>query len=97
MRSRLPRPRVALVIAHSSRYPVPEAVSTAPFVYFRFHGPKELFASGYSDVELERWAAHAKRFLGEGLDVYAYFNNDAMGDAVPDAQTLIRMVGHRAG
>lgn len=89
--------RVALVIAHSSRYPVPEAVSTAPFVYFRFHGPKELFASGYSDVELERWASHAKRFLDQGLDVYAYFNNDAMGDAVPDAQTLIRMVGHRGG
>src|ERR1700738_3423383 len=38
----------ALVISHSSRYPVPEIAATSDFVYFRFHGPTELFASSYS-------------------------------------------------
>ncbi len=92
MLSILRESRVSLVVAQSSRYPVPEVVATAPFVYFRFHGPKELFASGYSDAELKLWAAHMKRFLADGLDVYAYFNNDALGDAVPNAQTLAKMV-----
>ncbi len=84
--------QVALVIAHSSRYPVPEAAATAPFVYFRFHGPRELFASGYSDQELGEWAVHMKAFLRGGRDVYAYFNNDALGDAVPNAETLRTLV-----
>jgi uncharacterized protein YecE (DUF72 family) len=84
--------QAALVIAHSSRYPVPKVVATAPFVYFRFHGPRELFASGYSNAELEEWATHMKALLADGLDVYAYFNNDAMGDAVPNAETLMEMV-----
>jgi uncharacterized protein YecE (DUF72 family) len=82
----------ALVIAHSSRYPVPEPASTGSFVYFRFHGPKELFASCYSDQELKQWAARIKHFLRIGLDAYAYFNNDARGDAVPNARTLREMV-----
>ena len=88
----LRRHSASLAITHSSRYPVPEVVSTAPFVYFRYRGPKERFPSAYSDAELERWAAHIKAFLSDGLDVYAYFNNDALGDAVPNAQTLGRMV-----
>lgn len=84
--------QVSLVIAHSSRYPMPEVAATAPSVYFRFHGPRELFASGYSDAELRQWAAHMKAFLADGRDVYAYFNNDALGDAVPNAEALIKMV-----
>jgi uncharacterized protein YecE (DUF72 family) len=88
----LRRHNVSLVIAHSSRYPVPEVVATAPFVYFRFHGPKELFASGYSESELRHWAARIKALLVSDLDVYAYFNNDACADAVPNAETLAKMV-----
>lgn len=92
MLSLLTRYRAALVIAHSSRYPVPEATATAPFVYLRFHGPKELFASRYSTRELHAWAARIKEFLRAGHDVYAYFNNDALGDAVPNAQALRGMI-----
>jgi hypothetical protein len=36
-----------LCTAHSSRYPCVEEV-TADLVYYRFHGPKEFFASKYS-------------------------------------------------
>ena len=82
-----------LVLSHSSRYPVPGVIATAPFVYFRFHGPKALFASSYSESELEQWGAHMKAFLQKGHDVYAYFNNDAGGYAVANAATLIRIVG----
>lgn len=84
-----------LVISHSSRYPVPKAVATAPFVYFRFHGPAALFASSYSDAGLRRWGASMKAFLKEGRDVYAYFNNDVGGYALKNAQALARIVGCR--
>jgi uncharacterized protein YecE (DUF72 family) len=30
---------------------------TADFVYLRLHGDKELYASGYDDAALDRWAA----------------------------------------
>jgi uncharacterized protein YecE (DUF72 family) len=82
-----------LVISHSSRYPVPEVTSSAPFVYFRFHGPEALFASSYSDAELGRWGMQMKAFLKKGRDVYAYFNNDVGGYALDNAQTLRRIVG----
>ena len=82
----------ALVIANSSRYPSPEPTATAPFVYFRFHGPREMFASSYTDAELRQWSRHVRKFLEEGRDAYAYFNNDVEGYAVGNAHTLARMV-----
>ncbi|HZO82412.1 MAG TPA: DUF72 domain-containing protein [Candidatus Binataceae bacterium] len=87
----------ALVIAHSSRYPSPAPAATTRFVYFRFHGPRELFASSYSDAELRRWAAIARKYLEEGRDVYAYFNNDVGGYALSNAQTLMKQVGWDQG
>lgn len=88
----LRRHGAALVIAHSSRYPSPAPAATARFVYFRFHGPRELFASSYSDAELRRWAAIARGYLEEGRDVYAYFNNDVGGYALGNARTLMKMI-----
>jgi uncharacterized protein YecE (DUF72 family) len=34
-----------------------------------------------------------ERFLGEGRDVYAYFNNDEQGHAIRDALALKRLLG----
>src|SRR5713101_3679885 len=82
--------RAALVISHSSRYPVPEVEATSDFVYFRFHGPREMFASSYSDAELLGWAKMMKAFLERRRDVYAYFNNDSGGHAPRNAQLLLR-------
>lgn len=82
----------ALVIADSERYPAPEIAATAPFMYFRFHGPEAMFASSYSDRALRKWSRHMKAFLDDGVDVYAYFNNDVGGYAVLNARTLIRML-----
>ena len=52
--------KVALVVADTARkWPYYEVV-TADFMYLRLHGDKELYASGYSDEALERWARRIK-------------------------------------
>jgi uncharacterized protein YecE (DUF72 family) len=53
----LRRHQVALVVADTAgRWPLLEDL-TADFVYLRLHGDKELYASGYGDAALDRWAA----------------------------------------
>lgn len=48
--------KVALVVADAAgKWPYFEDV-TADFMYLRLHGDKELYASGYSQEALERWA-----------------------------------------
>ena len=48
--------RIALVVADTAgRWPLLEDL-TADFVYLRLHGDVELYASGYSDAALDRWA-----------------------------------------
>jgi uncharacterized protein YecE (DUF72 family) len=65
---------------------------TAGFVYVRLHGSRELYVSGYTDEELERWAERIRRWArpedGPALDVYVYFDNDARGHAPHDARRL---------
>jgi uncharacterized protein YecE (DUF72 family) len=52
----LRRQKVALVVADTAgRWPLLEDLC-ADFVYVRLHGDKELYASGYSDEALDRWA-----------------------------------------
>lgn len=47
---------VALVVADTAgKWPFLEDV-TADFMYLRLHGDKKLYASGYTDAALERWA-----------------------------------------
>jgi uncharacterized protein YecE (DUF72 family) len=89
--SLLRRHNGALCIADSPRYPRCDEV-TADFVYMRFHGRTELFASKYTDAELAKEAKRIRRYLRDGLDVYVYFNNDALGHAVANARTIGRLV-----
>ena len=81
----------ALVIADTAgRFPYAEAI-TADFVYIRLHGSTELYVSGYSDDELDRWAARVRRWRGHGtnaLDAFVFFDNDAKVHAPHDAQRL---------
>jgi uncharacterized protein YecE (DUF72 family) len=79
----LRRYQMAVVVADSSRWPRREVVTT-DWVYLRFHGPRGLYNSSYTDEELEEWA---------GKCVYGYFNNDAQGWAVNNAQMLEALVG----
>jgi uncharacterized protein YecE (DUF72 family) len=62
----LRRHEIALVVADTAgRWPLLEDV-TADFIYLRLHGDKELYASGYTDVALARWAARIDAWLGGG-------------------------------
>ncbi len=81
----------SLCIAHSSIWPCVEQ-TTADYVYFRFHGGQALYSSRYSDEELACWAGRIRRYLDDGKDVYAYFNNDAYGYAIQNALRLKELV-----
>lgn len=77
-------------------YSMPDFTSpvelTAPFTYIRFHGTGTLYGGRYTTGELEKWAATVKGFSKKGIDVYAYFNNDALGNAVFNAKELLGLV-----
>jgi uncharacterized protein YecE (DUF72 family) len=50
------RHRIALVVSDAAKWRRIEEV-TASFVYIRLHGAARTYASGYSDAELDYWAA----------------------------------------
>jgi len=83
--------KVAVVFQDYPHWPLTQEV-TADFVYLRFHGHRSLYSSCYTKKELSIWAEKIKNWLGQGIDVYAYFNNDALGYAVENAKTLISNV-----
>jgi uncharacterized protein YecE (DUF72 family) len=56
----------------------------------RFHG--DHYAGTYSPQRLTAEAKWIKQQLASGLDVFAYFNNDAQGYAVENAAGLKRYV-----
>ncbi|OQP73284.1 hypothetical protein IB69_016010 [Xanthomonas citri] len=60
----LRRHNVAVVVADTAgKFPYLEDVS-ADFVYVRLHGDAQLYASGYSDPALDRWAARIAAWAG---------------------------------
>jgi len=64
--SLLRRRNVALVVADTAgKWPFVEDV-TADFVYVRLHGDKVLYASGYSDAALDRWAQRIRAWSAGG-------------------------------
>ena len=68
-------------------------VLTTNWTYIRFHGPDALhrkYWGRYTGRILRRPAERLEEWLGEGYDVYAYFNNDYEGNAVLDAQWLAK-------
>ena len=57
---------IAFVIAQSGiSFPYAEIV-TAQHIYVRFHGPQQLYASSYSDDQLEKFAGLFKQWQNEG-------------------------------
>lgn len=83
---------VGLVISQSGvEIPYSEKV-TAPHIYVRFHGPRELYASAYSDEKLAEYAAKFLAWTKSGHTVWAYFNNDIHGYAPVDAARLKALV-----
>ena len=84
--------RVGFVVADTAgKFPYAEEV-TADFVYVRLHGSRELYASGYTDEELEAWAGKIDGWRASGRDVYVYFDNDIKVHAPYDAVRLAERV-----
>lgn len=81
----------ALVIQDSPNWPTEEVI-TADFTYLRFHGRDSLYGSCYNKKEIEEWAGKIKKWQNKGLDVYAFFNNDAHGYAVRNARELKELI-----
>jgi len=57
---------VALVVADTAgKWPYCEDV-TSDFLYLRLHGDKEIYASGYTEEVLDRWAARIRLWADGG-------------------------------
>ncbi|MCU1393183.1 MAG: hypothetical protein JWM34_1611 [Ilumatobacteraceae bacterium] len=72
---------------------------TADWTYVRFHGPHattDPYRGRYGSGALRPWAERLGGQLDAGHDVYAYFNNDYDGAAVPDAQWLRHAIDPRS-
>lgn len=83
---------IGWVIADTAgNFPYAEDV-TSGFVYVRLHGSTQLYTSGYSDAELDMWAAKIKRWRRAKKDVYVYFDNDAKVHPPFDALQLIEQI-----
>jgi len=82
--------KAAWVIADSPSYPKSEEVTT-DFIYVRMHGSKVLFSSKYTKKKLQVLSEKIKKYLKQGLNVYVYFNNDAMGYAIENAKELLKL------
>ncbi len=79
---------VAVVLADTAgRWPRLDQ-QTADFAYLRLHGDTELYTSGYDDQALDRWAERICGWNDDGLDVFAYFDNDVKVRAPVDAMGL---------
>jgi len=88
----LRRHRVAAVLAHDARRPLPDVPVTADFAFLRFHYGECGRRGNYSATELDAWAARIADLASE-VDVLAYFNNDWEAFAPRNAIALRRRLG----
>ena len=66
--------------------------ATATFCYFRLHGADVLYASGYTDAQLKKWAGRIKRASDGRRDVFCYFDNTMKEYAPRNALRLAKML-----
>jgi uncharacterized protein YecE (DUF72 family) len=84
---------IATVVGDNpGKWPILEEV-TSDFMYVRLHGDTELYASGYTDEALDRWADKIRSWTAAGQDVYVYCDNDAKVRAPYDAMALMARLG----
>lgn len=60
-------------------------------VYLRFHGEQGRYGGTYSDAFLEEYAGYIREWIGEGKEVYAYFNN-TRGEAIHNVIALNKLL-----
>jgi uncharacterized protein YecE (DUF72 family) len=83
----------ALVIPDSPKYPIRELELTADWTFVRFHHGRRGRRGNYSERELQEWAERIAGWQDDGIDVYAYFNNDWEGFAVRNGLRLKELLG----
>jgi len=89
---------VALVTADTAdHHPLSLERTTDDFAYVRLHGARKLYASRYTDGELDEWAALVAGWRARGSDVYVYFDNDNKAYAPSDARRLLDRLYPRLG
>ena len=66
--------------------------ATTDWIYLRLHG-SDHDEGDYGQEELGVWAGRIREFLDDGLDVWAYFDNDQHGFAVKNARYLRERLG----
>jgi uncharacterized protein YecE (DUF72 family) len=66
--------------------------AVGPLAYVRFHGGQGKYWGRYSEAALEGWTDWLAAEADRGREVWAYFNNDWEGAAIPDALTLRAML-----
>jgi uncharacterized protein YecE (DUF72 family) len=88
--------RVALCL-HDMQGSETEPRPVGPFVYVRFHGSGTRYGGSYSSQWLSAWASRMAGWASDGLPVWAFFNNDAAGHAIRDADRLRSLVRRRMG
>jgi uncharacterized protein YecE (DUF72 family) len=85
---------VAVVTADTAgKWPMFLEPTTDRLAYVRLHGAEELYASGYDDAALDRWAGLVAGWRDAGRDVVVYFDNDVKVRAPVDAQALAARLG----
>ena len=84
----LRRHGAALVIGHHPQRPFQTLAITAAFTFVRFHYGARGRRGNYSERELAEWASRIADWRDDGLDVFAYFNNDWEGFAPRNAARL---------
>ena len=68
-------------------------VVTADFAYVRLHGRRARYRGPYDEPSLVDWAGWLRQQMGEGRDVYMYFDNTMKADDAPrDARRLAAML-----
>jgi uncharacterized protein YecE (DUF72 family) len=64
---------------------------TADWVYVRLHGPGDAYQGKYGAETLAGWLGAFSTWIGQGKQVYCYFDNDEAGFAVQNALSLQAM------
>lgn len=77
----------AVISSGPGRWPETRKI-TADFTIIRFHGGKKLYASSYSEKELDKWSEFINKSCQKCNKVYCYFNNDQSAMAVVNAKYL---------
>jgi uncharacterized protein YecE (DUF72 family) len=92
----LRRYKVALCL-HDMHGSATGRMVVGPFIYVRFHFGTQKYGGRYEDSRLDDWAEWLAARAGDGLPVFAYFNNDTGGHAPRDAVRLRERIGRAVG